>query len=268
VKLAPWQFVVVGLVVGVVLAGGVALAMSGGSSKPATQVAVQATQPPPATSQPQSSNLQPTSTPVPATPVPPPPPPPPPTAPTEPPVRTNCDLIKATGYQSDAERNYFLANCTGAAAAPGPAATVRPAATAVPLAGGSAAAVNPDEQRYRDQAAAQLGYLNAQLAQFYNGNAASYGATAALLQLCTIAGNVANAMDSLQPVPPRFKGVHDEMRSSHVAFRNDCVTITSVSTLGQFNTWLIKFDNGIDRMNSAIDDFDRVVGIQLASLRR
>jgi hypothetical protein len=33
-------------------------------------------------------------------------------APTSPPDRTNCDEIRNTEYRSDAERQWFLANCS------------------------------------------------------------------------------------------------------------------------------------------------------------
>jgi hypothetical protein len=263
-KLAGWQLVAVGLIVGILGAGGVALALSGGSDKPAAQAVVQPTSEPTRFIDAAPTSVPPTSTPLPPTQPPPPPPP------TEIPVRTDCAAIRATGYNSDAERNYFLANCTGGNA---PAPTARPGGAAPPPPPAPAAApsgpqaLTAEEQHYKDQASAQLAYLNAQVAQFANGNAASFGSgSAAILQFCTLVGNVIPALDNLQPVPPRYKAVHDAMRSTHVKLHADCILFNSGMTSAQIVAWYNKIVVDIDAADGAIDDYSRVVGIKLQDL--
>jgi hypothetical protein len=251
IKLAPWHLVLIGALVGVAVAGGIALAMSGGTDKNQTTFAQAPSGPDVAPTV--VATLIPPPTPVPS-PTPPPPPPPPP----EPQSRTDCNAIRATGYQTDAERTYFLANCvsSGQAAGPAPARTATPAPRPVSSVGPTA-----EEARYRDQAAAQVYFAAARAVQYYQ--TPSYGFYSDLLELGSIVLNEANALHAIEPAPPRFLGTHNALIAALLSLHDYCLTVTNVHSLTDYNKWVVGFNARIDVVNGATDDYNRVVGVSL-----
>ncbi len=237
----------------IVLSGG-----GGGSSGPAaaetptTQAlaaAASATQAP-------TQAPAPTSTPVPPSPV-------PPTAVPQLPDRTNCNDIRGTDYRSASEEAFFRANCAGTGA---PAPTARPVTGAPPPPAPAQANNVEAEARYRNQAAAQLAYFSAQIRQQVDATGGVDG-QAAILQISSLLTNFINALDSLQPVPPRFQGVHNALRATLVDFRTQVQIGLTIKTSAQLLAWVPKMFAAADNADHAISDFNIVVGTKVPGLR-
>jgi hypothetical protein len=211
-----------------------------------------------------TQSVAPTATSVPPTETPPPPPPPEPTAL---PDRTNCDEIRGTQYRSGAEEEFYRANCQSVAPA-GP--TTRPS-TGVPppppppaASGGSSNA--EAEATYRNKASAQLTYFIAQIHQWTNGTSME-ASEAELLRVASIVDNFANTLDSLQPVPPRFQSVHNDLRSALVEFHTQVLEGLNVKTESQFYVWSLRLLLAADKADTAIANYNGVVGTNLPHLK-
>jgi hypothetical protein len=183
--------------------------------------------------------------------------------------RTSCSEIRGTDYRSAAEEAFFRANCINAAPAP----TQRPASAAnapapppPPAAPAGGASQQEAEATYRNKAAAQLTYFGAQLEQWL-GSKNGLSGNAAILQAYSITGNFISALDSLQPVPPRFQGVHNELRASLAAFRVEINAAMSITTLAQLQAWSQRTEPIANRADRAIENFNAVVGTNIPRIR-
>jgi len=109
-----------------------------------------------------------------------------------------------------------------------------------------------EEQSYRNRATAQLYALTTRLAQRSRGGTNP------------TAGSVLNdfvaALNGLEPVPPRFRDVHYQLRD------------TVLETLDCFNAPLsvcddAEFSDLLDEVDDALEDYELVVGIDLPQSR-
>ncbi|HWC30363.1 MAG TPA: hypothetical protein VG845_09805 [Dehalococcoidia bacterium] len=239
---------------GILIAGGIVLAASGGDdAAPAT-----------ANQQPSQDNVDVAPTSVPtaaASPTPLPPTAAPTVVPTPVPQVRSCAEIRATGiYNSDEERAFFLANCTTQPAAGG-GGPVTPPVTAP----GNSAEATAAEQEYRRLAEARLAFFIARLVQYYGQP--SFGAINDILELGGIARSFANELNALQPVPPRFLQAHNQLRATLLTFSAHMITIQSVTTFPQFEQWVLRYDETARAVNGAITDYNLVTGLKLPVLQ-
>jgi hypothetical protein len=228
---------------GIIVAGGAVLALGGGDddNKPADQ--------------PELANLDvaptsaptavPTNTPVPA----------PTVAPTSPPQMRTCAEIRAAGtYNSDEERAFFLANCTTQTASSG--------GSTPPTQSSSSPGATAEEQNYRTKAQANLTVIASKFEQF--NNTPSYGAYQDILTWGIILRQFAQELDRLPTPPPRFKAVHDQLRSAMLRLADKILTLeANVSTLAIFQKWYNEFLDLAEAAQAALEDYSLVVGVEL-----
>jgi hypothetical protein len=251
VRLGPWHFAFLGLLVGAAIATGVALTVSGGASDTGQDGRLAKAETPAST----ATAVPPTPTIVPAQ-----PPSPQGGAPPEPVPRADCAAIRGTGYQNDAERAFFLANCVTSNPPLDPASSAR-LATPTVRPTSQPAAPTSEEARYRSQAVAQLAYVSARLAQFTR--TPSYGFYNDVLELGSVALNEANALHAIEPAPPRFRAAHNALINALLNLHDWCKIVSAVQTRAQFDAWLDEFDLRVEAVAAATDDFNLVVGISL-----
>jgi hypothetical protein len=259
--LKPWQVVVAAFLLGVIIAGGAFAALSGANGDDGGEQVVAAT---PTATLPAPTPV-PTDTPAPS-PVPSPTPPPatatpsPTTtpAPTALPDRTECAEIAGTPYRSETERQWYQRNCAdGAPAAPsGPAPPA--SATQPPAASGPTA----EEVSYRSRAEALISANTARLLQFVGQEPTGVNS---ILDLGSIAGNLADQMPNLEPVPPRFRAVHDQLLVALIDYRDWCRAIVDVDLADaeEYFAWLDVFFERVDGLIAAFEDFELVTGADI-----
>jgi hypothetical protein len=181
------------------------------------------------------------------------------------PVIRSCAEIRASGtYLSEEERAFFLANCLTQAPAPGPAAGPAPQPAGPAPAQPSDSGFTEEEERYRRRASQVNLEYTARLAQYWS--TPSFGAQSDLYELASIALNHANALNALEPVPPRFRAPHDALVRSLVAFRDHILTIESVPTFQAFVIWVATFERLGDTLDANLVAWQRAVGVDVVSL--
>jgi hypothetical protein len=180
-------------------------------------------------------------------------PPPPPAATVETAALRSCDEIRDTGtYVSDAERDFFLEECTDeaeeAAAPSGPASTPRPTAATVEA-----------ERAYRVKAESIAnsyltvlhGYTPARLRE----------SSAAVSDFGARAGGWANQLENFAPVPPRYLVAHQRLQTALW----ELAAHTRLVANGQANiedeAYQTQLNRLIDSLNAAIDAYFNVLGV-------
>jgi hypothetical protein len=249
IALRPMHFILASFLLGLLIAGGAILAFSAGRGDQTEQTSVEAPVLPTPTGLDESPTQVPSATSVPTS---------IPVAPTAIPIVRSCAEIRAAGdYLNPEERAFFLANCvTQAGTGPGPG-------PAQPTSGAGATA---EEESYRRRAS---GFMLASAARFvqYFGQP-SFGFEQDLLELGSIAGGWANQMNTLAPVPPRFRQAHDQLRAALYEFGDWCQAISFVDTLDKFYAWEAYYYVLEDALVAAWDDYELVIGISLPSAPR
>ncbi len=237
---------------------GIVVATGGNDSSPPSQVVAA-----PSVAPTLAATLAPTSTPVPSpAPAPTQPPPAPTEAPPPPPpqIRTCAEIRVDPAYRSEEERQFFIQNCV---------ATPRPQSTsAAPQANApgppSQAGPTEEEQAYTRRASQVNLEYTAKLSQYWN--TPSQGGLNDLYDLGAIALNHANAISAIQPVPSRFRGAHDTLIGTLLAFRDHILRINTVGSQSQFLTWLATYERLADTLNVNLVAWQRAVGVQVVSL--
>jgi hypothetical protein len=229
------------VVLAFVLGIGTALVVSGSGGDDKT-----ATLPTATPTEERFADIAPTETPVPP-PLPteePPPPPPPPTEEPLPPPTAVPQLPRE-----------------GAPSAPPPApATPVPPPPPPPPQGPTL-----DEQRYRNQATAQLFALITQLRQYH---VPTRGVFNDILDIGGIARNFANQMTAFQPVPARFQRAHTQLQQAMTLFANHCTTVTMIPNAAAVEPWYDRYLVLYDLVGLALEDYQLVVGIQFPPIPR
>jgi hypothetical protein len=128
------------------------------------------------------------------------------------------------------------------------------------------ASATEEEQRYRSKASAQLAYFNARIRQFLQADY-SPGFYSDLLEVASISDGFINALNGLQPVPPRFKSAHDAMLRAETAFRDYARTGTSLKTVADFRRWYPGLEAAADRADNALATYNQVVGTKLPGIK-
>jgi hypothetical protein len=227
----PAHLAVLAFLLGVALTAAVALAVAGGSSEEPSAVAanVTATAVPSATSQP-----TPAPTAVPAAP------------PTQPPAQEPQQAAQP--------------------AAPAPAANVAPAPVAPAPTEAPPAPTGPTEAEleYRRRVQSLLAAHIARLDQY--NNTPSMGLFADIQELASIVVNYANAIASVQPVPPRFQLARDRVVDSHLSLYDHMQRAEGLTTEAQVIAWLREFDTRLGQAGAALVDFNLVVGTDFPTI--
>lgn len=73
-------------------------------------------------------------------------------------------------------------------------------------------------------------------------------------------------MAAFEPVPPRFRQAHDQMRGALSSFESHMELIRLVNTQPQLDAWFDIWDLRAFEVNLAYDDYLLVVGLSLPSL--
>ncbi len=202
-----------------------------------------------------------TSTSVPPSPPPPPPAPPAPPPP-EPTPRTCVEIRADPVYRTDAERDFFIRNCTSA---PVPAATSRPGGAPQPTTAPAPAGQSAEERAYVSRASSVIGYYTARLAQYWG--TPSYGALSDLYELAAVALGNANDLDNTRPVPDRFRAAHDGYIRALLALHDQIVPgLNFVTNLQQFLAWEAGFERRVSDTDAALRNYLQVTGIQAPQL--
>ncbi len=189
-------------------------------------------------------------------------PPPAPTAEPQLPDRTSCAEIRADPvYRTDAEREFFIRDCTGPAA---PAATSRPGGAPLPTTAppGDQSAV---EKAYVTRATAVIGYYTARLAQHWNQPV--FGATRDLYELASLALGNANDLDNIRPVPDAFREAHDGYVRALLALHDQIIPgLPNRATFQQFVAWVAGYERRASDASAALRNYLQVTGIQAPQL--
>jgi hypothetical protein len=171
-----------------------------------------------------------------------------------PPIRS-CEEIRAAGtYNSAEERAFFLANCIDRpqAAAPAPQGVSGPTP---PITSGA----TTEEEAYRRRAEGKFLYFYARIAQYLGQP--SFGALNDLLELGAVCRNFASELNGLEPVPPRFRQVHDQLRAALVSFADHIAVVQNQTTAAAQSRWISQYISLADRVGQALEDYALVVGI-------
>ena len=246
-----------GIVIGGLLVGFAFFLMNGGDEEPQLDTrAAQVDEAP--TPAPTATSVPPTHAPSPSVPA--------STQTPEPRVRS-CGEIRATGYESDAERSFFLSSCFSSQQATGPTATPRPANTPAPPA--AVAPIGPSEQEvaYRREAQSTVTAFTVRLEQFiayfdtadFVANPAS--AANFLLEFSSQVRTFAYEVSINQPVPPRFRQAHDRMIASATALADHLRTSDSIKPAEALQ-WSDRFSVLGDRFLEDLANYINVVGLK------
>jgi hypothetical protein len=156
--------------------------------------------------------------------------------------------------------------------APQPAAPVQqapqPAAQPpAPTEAAPAAATGPTEEEleYRRRVQSLLAAHITRLLQYYN--TPSMGPLADIQELASIVLNYANAIASVQPVPPRYQQARDRVVSTHLAMRDHMLKIEQITNEAQFIAWLRQFTTLSSSAGAALEDFNLIVGTEIPPIQ-
>jgi len=189
----------------------------------------------------------------------------PPLAPTEPPpppqIRSCAEIRADPVYRSEAERQFFLQNCQPAAA-PTPQPGQQPPAQPPPPP--APAGLTAEEESYVRRASQVNLEYTARLTQYWSQP--SFGALADLYELGSVALNHANALNSLEPVPARYRTPHNSLVGTLLAFRDHIFAVGNVNSQQAFVAWLATFERRSDDLDTTLVAYQTAVGITVVDL--
>ncbi len=157
---------------------------------------------------------------------------------------------------------------------PAPTSTRPPVPTSTPAGPAPPVATTPPnaqeeteaERRYRVQAQVQI--VSAVVKVNQAANNLSLGTVGRHLAFGVAGATWANQMAGLEPAPPRFRQVHDELRAALYAAFEYSKTATSVFDDASYAAWWPGYLAVQDPLEFAYDNYRFVVGLTLPELPR